>query len=75
MKQCWKNILKKDGEGMPPLDSTETDLKIPLVNITLAETPESPRQQQVIRTIIPILLVTESEAEKDKLIVSILPLA
>ena len=70
-----EKYTKKDGEGMPPLDFTETDLKIPLVNITLAETPESPRQQQVIRTIIPILLVTESEAEKDKLIVSILPLA
>ena len=60
---------------MPPLDSTETDLKIPLVNITLAEKPGSPTQQQVIRTIIPILPVTGSETEKDKLIVSILPLA
>ena len=66
---------KKDGEDMPPLDSTKTDLKIPLVNITLAEKPGSPTQQQVIGTIIPILLVTGSEAEKDKLIVSILPLA
>ena len=66
---------KKDEENMSPLDSTETDLKIPLVNITLAEKPGSPTQQQVIRTIIPILLVTGSEAEKDKLIVSILPLA
>ena len=60
---------------MPPLDSTKTDLKISLVNITSAEKPGSPMQQQVIRTIIPILLVTGSEAEKDKLIVSILPLA
>ena len=60
---------------MPPLDSTKTDLKIPLVNITLAEKPGSPMQQQVIGTIIPILPVTGSEAEKDKLIVSILPLA
>ena len=66
---------KKDGEDMPPLDSTETDLKIPLVNITLAEKPGSPTQQQVIRTIISIHLVTGSEAEKEKLIVSILPLA
>ena len=66
---------KKDGEDMPPLDSTETDLKIPLVNITPAEKPGSPKQQQVIETIIPILPVTRSQAEKDKLIVSILPLA
>ena len=49
---------------MPPLDSTETDLKIPLVNITSAEKPGSPIQQQVIGTIIPIFLVTGSEAEK-----------
>ena len=55
---------KKDGEDMPPLDYTETDLKIPLVNITLAEKPGSPMQQQVIGTIIPILPVTGSEAEK-----------
>ena len=48
---------------MPPLDSTETDLKIPLVNITSAEKPGSPIQQ-VIGTIIPIFLVTGSEAEK-----------
>ena len=72
MREKYK---KKDGEDMPPLDSTETGLKIPLVNITPAEKPGSPMQQQVIGTIIPILLVTGSEAEKDKLIVSILPLA
>ena len=47
---------------MSPLDSTETDLQIPLVDITPAETQESPRQQ-VIGAIIPILLVTE-DAEK-----------
>ena len=66
---------KKDREDMPPLDSTETNLKIPLVNITPAENPGSPTQQQVIGTIVPILLVTRSEAKKDKLIVNILPLA
>ena len=84
---------KKDGEDMPPLDSAETVLKIPsvavglatsgrnpLVDITLAEKPESgtsPTQEQVIKTIIPILQTTRpsgTEAEKDKLIVSILPL-
>ena len=56
---------KKDEEDMPPLDSTKTDLKIPLVNITPPEKPGSPTQQQVIRTIIPILPGTGSEAEKD----------